>query len=144
MPRSGTAALPGLAALALLLGGCAAGTEPAAKAAGMNAQVTGTVTYRERIALPPTAELTVKLADVSRADAPDELIGQQVIRAEGRQVPFAFAIDYDAARIVPAHTYAVQVRIEDRGRLLFISDQVHPVLTRGAPASVDVVVRRVP
>lgn len=139
-----TAAFPCLASLALLLGGCASGIEPASTAAGMNARVTGTVTYRERVALPPTADVIVKLADVSRADAPAELIGQQVIRADGRQVPFAFAIDYDDARLVPSHTYAVQVRIEDGGKLLFISDQMHPVLTRGAPSSVDVVVRRVP
>ncbi len=100
------------------------------------------MTYRERIALPPTAVVHVRLVDVSRADAPAVLIAEQVIRTEGRQVPFEFALAYDESRILPAHTYAVQVRIEDGGKLLFISDTVHPVITRGAPFRVDIVVRR--
>lgn len=105
------------------------------------AQVTGTVTYRERMALPPTAVVTVKLVDVSRADAPAMVIGEQVIPTEGRQVPFAFSIAYDPAQIQPRYTYAVQARIEDGGRLLFISDRVYPVLTRDAPNHVDLVLR---
>lgn len=32
--------------------------------------ITGTVAYRERIALPPNAVVTVTLEDVSLADAP--------------------------------------------------------------------------
>ncbi len=105
-------------------------------------QVTGSVTYRERIALPPTAVVQVRLVDVSRADAPAVLIAEQVIRTEGRQVPFEFALAYDESRILPAHTYAVQVRIEVGDKLLFISDTMHPVITRGAPSRVDIVVRR--
>jgi putative lipoprotein len=105
------------------------------------AQVTGTVTYRERIALTPTAVITVKLVDVSRADAPAVVLGEQVIRAEGRQVPFAFAIAYDPAQIKPQYTYAVQARIEDSGGLRFVSDRMYPVLTRDAPNHVDMVLR---
>jgi putative lipoprotein len=102
-------------------------------------EVTGTVTYRARIALPPDATLTVRLVDVSRADAPSELIAEQVITTGGRQVPIAFAIAYDPARIDPAHTYAVQARIEVQGQLRHVSDTHHGVLTRGSPSHVDIV-----
>jgi putative lipoprotein len=40
-----------------------------------DAEVSGTATYRERIALPPDAVFIAVLADVSRADAPAVEIG---------------------------------------------------------------------
>lgn len=106
--------------------------------------VTGSVTYRERIALAPSAVVKVRLVDVSRADAPATVIGEQVIKAAGRQVPFAFEIAYDPKRIEERFTYALQARIEDEdGRLRFISDRHYPVLTRGAGQHVDLVLRAV-
>lgn len=106
-------------------------------------QVTGTVTYRERVALPPTAVVKVQLADVSRMDAMAETIDQQVIRLDGRQVPVAFRLEYDPAKIHQAHSYAVLARIEVDGQLRFISDQRHSVITQGAPTQVDLVLRAV-
>lgn len=107
------------------------------------AKVAGTVAYRERIALPPTAVIKVQLADVSRADAKAIVLGEQVIEAKGKQVPFAFEIPYDPAKIEANHTYAVQARIEDGGQLRFINDQRYAVITRGAPTRVDMVLKSV-
>jgi putative lipoprotein len=133
----------GLLGLVVLASGCVANKVVPENGGGRSmAQVTGTVTYRERIALPPTALVTVRLVDVSRADAPSIVMGEQVIRPAGRQVPFEFSIPYDPSQIQPQYTYAVQARIEDGGRLLFISDQMYPVLTRDAPNRVDMVLRR--
>ena len=47
--------------------------------------------YRERIALPPNAVLSVQLADVSLADAPAAILGEQKIDPAG-QVPIKFEI----------------------------------------------------
>jgi putative lipoprotein len=128
---------------ALLVGGCSvAGTAPGA-AGAPPARVTGTVTYLQRVALPPEAVIKVQLLDVSRADAPAAVLGEQVITAGGRQVPFAFEIAYDPARIDPRMTYAVSARIEEGGRLRFVSDQRHAVITRGAPSQVDLVLKAV-
>ena len=107
------------------------------------ARVTGTVTYRERIALPPTAVIKVQLVDVSRADAPAIVLGEQVTHAAGKQVPFAFEIQFDPATIEANHSYAVQARIEQDGKLRFISDRHYAVITRGAPNRVDIVLRSV-
>jgi putative lipoprotein len=132
----------GLLGLVVLASGCAANQAVPENGGGRSmAQVTGTVTYRERIALPPTAVVTIKLVDVSRADAPAIVLGEQIIRPGGKQVPFAFSIVYDPAQIQPHLTYAVEARIEDGGRLLFISDRMYPVLTRDAPNHVDMVLR---
>jgi uncharacterized lipoprotein YbaY/uncharacterized lipoprotein NlpE involved in copper resistance len=106
----------------------------------LQAPLTGTVTYRQRIALPPQAVITVQLVDVSRADAPAEIIAQQVITAGARQVPFDFELTYKPLEIQETHTYAVQARIEVDGQLAFISTTRYPVLTQGAPTTVEVVV----
>lgn len=133
-----------LFSLVPLLTGCSAATVvPEAGSSPSANLVTGTVTYRERIALPPTAVVTVRLVDVSLADAPAVLIAEQVIATAGRQVPFEFVLAYDASRTQPCHTYAVQARIENGDRLLFISDTMNPVITRSAPTRVDIVVRRI-
>jgi len=88
--------------------------------------LTGEATYRERIALPPNAVLSVELADVSLADAPATVIGQRKIVPAG-QVPIKFEIGFDPTAIKPGRTYALQARITVDGRLLFITDTRHQV-----------------
>ena len=106
------------------------------------ATVTGTVTYLQRIALPPDAVVTVRIEDVSRADAPAEVLGEQVIDTKGAQVPIDFEVSYDAGTIVENHTYSLRVRIEDgAGNLLFINDTSVPVITGGNPTQdIEVIV----
>ena len=108
------------------------------------ARVTGTITYRERIAMPPTALIKVQLVDISRADAPAIVLGEQLIEAKGKQVPFTFQIPYDPATINPGFTYAIQARIEEDGKLRFINDQRYAVITRGAPTQVEMVLKSIP
>ena len=104
--------------------------------------VTGSVLYRERIALPPEATLTVRLVDVSRMDAPAVLLGEQVVTPTG-QVPIPFEISYDPAQIDERMSYAVQARIEVGGQLMFISTQAYPVITRGNPSrDLEILVER--
>jgi len=96
------------------------------------ATLTGTVVYRQRIALTPEAVVQVELRDVSRADAEAPLVARQIIERPG-QVPIAFAIPYADADVDPRHAYAVSARITDRGQLQFVTDTRIPVLTDGAP-----------
>ena len=101
-------------------------------------KVSGTVSYRERMALLPGVEIKVELVDVSRADAPATVIASQTISPDGKQVPIPFEIAYDTAEIEPNHTYAVQARIEARGKVRFINDKRYEVLTRGAASTADI------
>ena len=104
-----------------------------------NAAVSGTVTYRERIALTPGASLVVELRDVSLADAAAPLIARQTIANPG-QVPINFKVEYSREDINSRNTYAIQARIiESDGRLAFINDTAHHVITRGNPDHVDMV-----
>ncbi|NWF81886.1 MAG: YbaY family lipoprotein [Chloroflexi bacterium] len=105
--------------------------------------VDGTVTYLQRIALPPEAVIQVQLVDVSRADAPAIVLATSSFQAGGRQVPFPFALPYDPARIDERYTYAVQARITLNGQLRFIATERYAVITRGNPTTVEVIVRPV-
>ena len=104
--------------------------------------VSGQVTYRQRIALPPEAVIKVQIQDVSLADAPAEVIGEQIIQANGKQVPLPFEVEYNPDDIIENHSYSMSARIEDStGILLFISDTHTPVITHGFPVKdVEIVV----
>jgi putative lipoprotein len=95
------------------------------------------------MALPPDAVIKVQLVDVSRADAPAVVLGEQVFEAGGRQVPFAVSIPYDPAKIDDRMTYAVQARIEVGSQLQFVSDRHYAVITRGGPTGVDLLLKSV-
>jgi uncharacterized lipoprotein YbaY/heat shock protein HslJ len=99
--------------------------------------VTGTASFRERIAPPPDAAFEAVIEDVSRADAPAIVIGRTVVANAGTP-PYDFSIEYDSAEIDERNTYSVRTRLVDGERLLFTSDTAHPVITRGAPLVVDV------
>ncbi|MER8477970.1 YbaY family lipoprotein [Mesorhizobium sp. M1163] len=86
----------------------------------------GKVMYRERIALPPNAVLSVQLADVSLADAPAAIIGERKVVPAG-QVPIKFEISFDPQVIRPDMTYALQARITVDDRLLFVTGARHQV-----------------
>ena len=102
-----------------------------------NASVTGSVSYRERLALTPGAALVVELRDVSYADAPAPLIARQTISGPG-QVPIKFEVSYNRQDINPRNTYGLSARIvESDGRLAFTNDTAYDVITRGNPDKVD-------
>jgi len=103
--------------------------------------LSGTVTYRERIALPPAASVEVRLVDVSLADAPARTIAETTITPEG-QVPIPYRLEYESSDIVPGRSYALQVRITAGDRPLFITQTRHPVFAGGADRT-DIVVERV-
>ena len=116
---------------------------PNGETPGAPLAVTGEVFYRERIAMPEGAVVKVQVADVSKADAPADVIGELVIQNPGN-VPVKFSVPYDAAKIQPQFTYAVSARIEVNGKLEWISTTRIPVITNGAPTSnVQVLVQKV-
>lgn len=65
-------------------------------------QVNGTATFRERIGMRRDAVFEAFLEDVSRADAPAEVIGRVRLERPGNP-PIPFEITYDPARIVASH-----------------------------------------
>ena len=104
--------------------------------------LTGSVNYRERMALPPDAVLTVTLEDVSLADAPAVTLAQANVRLNGQQVPIPFSLDYPSAAVRPGASYAVRARVNLGDQLLFTTterNQVDPL----HPAPLDLTLTRV-
>ena len=102
-----------------------------------NASVSGTVTYRERLALTEDAKLIVELRDVSYADAAAPLIARQTIDGPG-QVPIKFKVEYSRQDIDSRNTYSISARIvESDGRLAFTNDTAYDVITNGNPSKID-------
>ena len=124
------AAAVALAAL-LAIGGCGGGG--GAPAASPEAHLTGTVVYRERMALPPGGRVEVRLEDVTEVGAPADEIASQTIATNGKQVPIAFDLRYPVKSIEPTHRYAVRASIVSAdGELLFTSAEHKAVFTDGA------------
>lgn len=131
-----------VALLGLTLLGCQSPAKPT-KDVKIDA-ITGTITYRERIALPANALVIVTLQDISLADAPATVIAKHRFETGGTQVPFKFDLAFDPRKIKPHHTYSVSARIEVEGQLRFISDTVYPVITnRHQTSQLDLVLVKV-
>ena len=76
--------------------------------------VTGRIFVQPPIAVSPTAVVTVRVLDVTQPQWHDVAVvqGQSAVNA----VPFPYRIDLPL--LPPHHRYAIDARIEDRGRLL--------------------------
>jgi len=101
--------------------------------------ISGEVWYRERIALPPGAEVIVTLEDQSRADAPATVITDYTHIVDG-QGPYSFRLVYDPAAIDERMTYGLRARIEQDGELMFSStEHIDPFVgQRGEPVRIMV------
>lgn len=121
--------------LALVAGvtGC---TLPAGSGQG-GELITGTVFYRERIAISPQAVIRVTLEDVSRADTASVVIAETRFQASGGP-PYAFALGYDPALIQERARYTLRATIRLDGQLLFTSTGHIPPFQDG---QVEILVR---
>lgn len=103
--------------------------------------IAGTVSYRERIAMTPSNILTVRLLDVSRADAPANEVA--TLSQPAANPPMAFELPYQTTDIDESHRYTVEAIISDgAGKNLFRNDTSYPVLTAGNPDAVNIEVVR--
>jgi putative lipoprotein len=104
--------------------------------------IEGSVGYRERIALPPNAEIHIFLEDVARMDAPSEVIATTRIVPQGGP-PWDFSLGYDPRKLHDRGRYVLRARIEADGHLLFISTRQIPAFDSAAGSPIDIRVSRV-
>ncbi|TDM54628.1 YbaY family lipoprotein [Aliivibrio fischeri] len=104
-------------------------SEVAPVEAAATQSVTGTVGYRERIALPANAVVTVTLEDISLADAPSKTIKEQTFEVGENSSPFAYSLEFNTADIQANHRYAVRATIKVDGKLRFTTDTNYAVIT---------------
>ena len=118
----------------------AAATKPAVSSF---IDVSGNVSYLQRIALPPDAVLIVRIQDVSRADAPARILAEQRIELAGRQVSISFQTTVDRDLIGKRARITAAARIERGGKLLFISDKSYPAIRNGQAVPVEMTLKQV-
>jgi putative lipoprotein len=136
----------GIAVLAVSLS-WARGASPQSTSAQTTAaqpSVSGTIVYRERMALPPDAAIEVKLQDVSGTGGTANTIAESVFATGGKQVPISFQLSYNPSDINPAHKYQVQANIRVHGKLLFTGVIPYLVITQGNPSQVALLLERAP
>jgi uncharacterized lipoprotein YbaY len=106
-------------------------------------EVLGQASYRERVALPPQAVFTVRVEDVSRADAASKLMAEQTRPVGRQQVPLDFKLTLPKAAVDPRHRYALRATIHVDGQLRFTSTQHYPVLKETAAEPLAVLLQSV-
>jgi putative lipoprotein len=104
--------------------------------------IDGSVYYRERMLLPPGAEIKVTLEDVSKMDVPAEIIATTTLAADGGP-PWNFTLQYAPSGIKETHSYALRARIEANGRLMFTNTDRIPAFASSEGQPVKILVSRV-
>lgn len=89
----------------------------------LSGQLSGSVTYRERVALPPDARIIISLEDRTRANSSGTFVAQQVIEPR-TQVPVPFNLRYQPKAIDLKRNYALSATIIDgTEQILWSTDQ---------------------
>ena len=102
-------------------------------ACSSQSNVSGEITFQGGSGIPDDATISVQIQDTSLADAPADVIGEQVIDDAG-DFPVSYEVSYDPDQIVDNHTYTMSARITGSdGSLLYINDTSIPVITNGNP-----------
>jgi putative lipoprotein len=96
--------------------------------------VSGTVSLVQQRTLSPKATMQIRLVDASVQNA-QPLVSKTVAPVD--HMPVKFTLDFDPAKINHSDIYVVDVKLTDGVRTFKMPVQA-PVLTRGAPNSVDI------
>ena len=118
------------------VGGCQSPSAPANGDTDTNANentsdahttIRGSAFYREKILLPRDVELRVQLIDNQLADTRQAVVAQQTFRGIPGP-PYAFALDYDPAKLRNNGSYGLHAGLySPGGELLFVTDTRVPV-----------------
>lgn len=92
-----------------------------------DATLTGTVSYRQRVALLPGAVVEVQLQDSTGA-----VVASQAITTSGENVPIPFTLAYDPAQLDEQGAYGLVATITLKGEVRWTNTEPVAVLTNGA------------
>jgi uncharacterized lipoprotein YbaY len=122
-----------------------------------SAELTGEVSYRQKIAYGPDATLVVYLVDVSGPESPLEVELQKLSNPEpgaellaftstqGRVVsPTPFSLPVPLDKVDQGHDYALKAAILQGGRPVMATADPPLVLTKGRPTRAELVASPVP
>lgn len=132
------------AALVALLAAACAPIQPAAPAGDgpgddgpLPVTITGTLSYRERMALPAGATVTLTLLDPTF-----QPIAVESFQTTGEQPPIPFALKVDRALVDPTVDYLLAARIQMKGAQGWVLGEPVPVRLDSNLAPVDLMLER--
>jgi putative lipoprotein len=105
--------------------------------------LTGDVTYRERIALPPGGTLSVALIDLAAPDQP-RVSAKASISSPGK-VPLTFTLNFDDNVVVAGHEYALVAEISgEDGTVWFRNAEPYAIAPLAPATPILIIVNIVP
>lgn len=96
--------------------------------------VSGNIAYVQRAPLPASAIAHVEIDDITLEDAPAVVISALDIPIT-HLAPIPFSLSYDPTKIDPKHRYALNVRVEADGKLLYLNKTRFPLFQNNAPTT---------
>ena len=102
--------------------------------------ISGNISLDGAGTVPDTAVLAVRLVDLARDDS-SRIVVEQVVSRPGA-FPQKFRIFYNQSSIDPARDYGIEALVTESGRSMWTQSQPAPVLTKGRPQVVDLVLQR--
>lgn len=106
---------------------------------GRQEAIIGTITYRDRSALPRDAVATVELRENFRSDLRPITIARQTITGI-RSVPIQFSLDYDPTQVDSRRTYVLHASITSGGREIYSMRSGVPILGNRPTTNVQLLV----
>jgi len=99
-------------------------------------KLAGTVSYREKIALPAGSEIVAQIRDVTSGQP--VVVAETKITTQGENVPVPFTISYNPMKISKDGAYDVYATIAIDGQIKWVNIDYTPLLEGGVPkTSVD-------
>lgn len=118
-----TALMAGLAALALSTGACTtmdSQRQGAQASSSMVERISGELSYRERIALPPGALMEIVVTDITNGSDQELILSREQMAVPGRSVPIPFSIDVSKRNLSDGPLYGLRAFLKDaEGTVLF-------------------------
>ena len=95
------------------------------------AQLAGTVSYREKIALPAGSEIVAQIRDVTSGQP--QVVAETKITTQGENVPVPFTISYNPMKISKGRNYDVYATIAVDGQIKWVNIDYTPLFEGDAP-----------
>ncbi len=115
------------AATAMTLGLSACSTMPAGNEAvepAMVETISGTLSYRERIALPPQAKTEIVISDITLGNDQEMVLSREMRMIDQPSPPFPFSIDVSKLNLTDGPLYGLRAYIrEPDGTVMFRSSE---------------------
>ena len=133
--------------VAVLLAACGpsedSAQETAAPAAPRTAKIKGTLSYVGEHILAPESTITIELLDTTDGEGKETVVTKKAFHMPGKS-PVPYSLDYDMNQIDQQRSYGLRAEVKEQKRLMFISDQIYPVLEGGEQQPVDILLKYVP